>query len=131
MTAPQTATEYVVLLHDDEKAWLSYGPEERAAAFALHGRFSELCAQRGHTITGGAELAPSTTSRVLRRPDAHGPLAISEGPYAETVEQLGGYYVVRTADLDDLTELVGILIVEPGGAAEIRPVVDHSEEPTP
>lgn len=120
MTTTGNTREYVVLLHGDEKDWLTADDAARAKAYEEHGEFSRLCEERGHTVTGGAELAASTTSRVVRRaPD--GTATITEGPFTETVEQLGGYYVIETADVDDLARLV--VLVVGTGAAEIRPTV--------
>lgn len=119
----QTATEYLVLLHGDERAWAAASAEQRAATFALHDTFTERCAERGHKITGGAELQPSTTARLVRRTSLDAPLSVTDGPYTETTEQFGGYYVIETSDLDDLAELVGHLLDQPGDVAEIRPTV--------
>ena len=116
-------TEYVVLLPGDEAVWEAAGPEERAATYARHTEFSRLLEERGHRVTGGAELTHSRDARVVRRaPD--GGTTVTEGPYAETVEQLSGYYVVESDDLDDLLELCGLL-VDGAGGVEVRTVVDH------
>ena len=79
--------------------------------------------ERGHTVTGGAELTASTTSRILRPVgDGH---TVTDGPFAEGAEQLGGFYTVRTSDLDDLVEVCKVLAVD-GDTLEIRACVDHS-----
>ena len=110
---------WVVLLHGDEKAWETADEATRAAAYADHDAFSAACAERGHTIVGGHELVSSSRAVVVRN-DADGP-AVTDGPYAETVEQLGGYYVVETDDVQDLARLV-VTVLWPGDVAEIRPV---------
>lgn len=110
--------EYAVLLWGDERPWAEAGPEERAAVFAAHGRFSEACEAAGHTITGGAELALSGTARTVRQGTDGAPY-ITDGPYTETVEQLGGYYVVRTADPDGLARLAAEHLGVDGGI-EVR-----------
>jgi hypothetical protein len=116
-------TEYVVLLPGDESAWERAGAEERTATYARHEEFSQLLEKRGHRITGGAELTHSRTAKVVRRtPD--GGHAVTDGPYAEAVEQLSGYYVVESDDLDDLLEICAVLAsVEEG--VEVRATVDH------
>jgi hypothetical protein len=120
-------TTYVVLLPGDETAWENASPEEQAAVFAKHEEFSQALAARGHTVTGGEELTHSrTTKKVARETD--GSLLITDGPYAETVEQLSGFYVVESDDLDDLVQVAAIL-AEPGSApVEVRAAVDHSGE---
>jgi hypothetical protein len=110
-------TSYIVLLPGDESIWENMTQEDRNAVFAKHTEFSEALAARGHKVTGGAELPHSREARVVRR----GPegLTITEGPYAETVEQLSGFYLVETDNLDDLLDCCGILADE-DGAIEVR-----------
>jgi hypothetical protein len=116
MSTPQ---EYVVLLYGDEAVWEAATAQERAEEFGRHDEFSRRCAEEGHEITGGAELGHSRTARSVRAA-ADGSPVVTDGPYTELVEQLGGYYVVRTADLDGLTRLVTLLVST--GTAEIRPL---------
>jgi hypothetical protein len=123
MTKPTT---YAVLLPGDESMWEAATPEHRAETYATHEKFAALLAERGHTVTGGAELTHSRRARVVRRTDAG--LEVTDGPYAETVEQLTGFYLVETADLDDLVQVVGML-AGPEGGVEVRAVVDHSGDP--
>ncbi|MCK6211246.1 hypothetical protein KZX45_11895 [Georgenia sp. EYE_87] len=118
-------TEYMVLLHGDEERWLQSDPATQRAAFARHGEFSRLAAEHGHRITGGAELSPAATATIVRG-TADG-VSISEGPYAETVEQLGGYYLVETDDLPDLLQLLGI--ISDGEPVEVRPTVPEHDGP--
>ena len=120
MTLP-TMTQYVVLLPGDESVWEAATDEERAATYARHAEFSRLLEERGHRITGGAELTHSRTAKVVRR-TPEGGTVVSDGPYAETVEQLSGYYVVESDDLDDLLELCGLL-ADGGGGVEVRALV--------
>lgn len=119
-------TTYVVLLPGDEASWEAASEEERSAVYARHGEFARLLGERGHTVTGGAELAHSRESRVVRRTDSG--LSVTDGPYAETVEQLTGYYVVETDDLDDLLEVCGVL-ADGDGAVEVRAAVGGTEDP--
>lgn len=114
-------TEYVVLLPGDESAWEAASEEERAATYARHEEFSRLLEERGHRITGGAELAHSRTATVVRR-SAAGEVLLSDGPYAETAEQLSGYYVVESDDLEDLLDVCGHLVA-PGEGIEVRATV--------
>jgi hypothetical protein len=118
-------TQYVVLLPGDERAWASATEQQKAEMYAKHGEFARLLGERGHKITGGNELTHSSEAKVVRN-GADG-VVVTDGPYAETVEQLTGFYVVDTDDLDDLLQVVGVLAgVE--GAIEVRPTVDHSSD---
>jgi hypothetical protein len=117
-------TTYVVLLPGDESAWEASSDEHKAAVFAKHHEFSKALEERGHRITGGAELTHSRETRQVRRVD--GELVLTTGPYAETVEQLSGFYVVDTDDVDDLVDCVGIL-ADGEGAIEVRACVPGSD----
>ena len=118
-------TEYAVLLPGDEGVWERMPPEEQAATYARHEEFAKALQARGHKVTGGAELAHSRTARTLRRVGDR--TTVTEGPYVESVEQLSGFYLVETDDLDDLAEVCKILLDGDGGI-EIRACVDHSAD---
>lgn len=113
-------TTYAVLLPGDEAVWESTPPEERAAVYERHRRFAERLAEGGHRVVGGAELAHSREALVVR--GSGDGVTVTEGPYAETVEQLSGFYLVESEDLEDLAKACGLLA---GGAGvEIRRCVD-------
>ncbi|MDF1604879.1 YciI family protein [Nocardioides sp. YIM 152315] len=120
-------TTYVLLLPGDESTWESASEQVRADVYARHGEFARLLAERGHTITGGAELTHSREARQVRRTDSG--IAVTEGPYAETVEQLTGFYVVESDDLDDLLEVCGVL-ADGDGPVEVRAAVGGADGPT-
>ena len=119
-------TTYVILLPGDESTWEAATQADRAAVYAEHERFSRTLEERGHRIVGGAELAHSREARVVRGGD-DGPV-VSDGPYAETVEQLSGFYLVESEDLDDLARACGILATS-GGAVEIRACLAAPDQP--
>ncbi len=117
-------TTYAVLLPGDEATWESASEDERAAMYAKHGEFARLLEERGHKVTGGAELTHSRTAKVVRS-NGSGGITVTDGPYAETVEQLTGFYTIETDDLDDLLEVVGVLAGS-AGTIEVRATIDHS-----
>lgn len=110
-------TEYAILLPGDESRWVAASDADKAVMYDRHRAFMAALGERGHTITSGAELAPSGEARVVH--GAPGAVKVTDGPYAETVEQLTGFYVVRSDDLDDLLDVVGILAAG-GGGIEVR-----------
>ncbi|GAB4062239.1 YciI family protein [Angustibacter speluncae] len=112
-------TTYAVLLPGDERPWAQADDETRARVYARHEEFARLLHERGHRVVGGAELAPSSTARTVR--GARGSVTVTEGPYAETVEQLTGFYLVASDDLDDLLDLCGLLTGD--DAVEVRAVL--------
>ena len=115
-------TEYAILLPGDESVWAQSTAEQRAEMYAKHMKFAELLASRGHQVTGGNELQASSTARTVT--GSLDQVSVTEGPYAETTEQLTGFYLVETEDPEDLLNIVGIL-TENGGRAEVRACVDH------
>lgn len=110
------STTYAILLPGDENAWANADPEERNRVYGLHTEFMKALAERGHTMTGGAELTHSSTGRVVR--GTRDSVTVTDGPYAETVEQLTGFYLVQTEDLNDLLAVCGI--ISDGDAVEVR-----------
>lgn len=115
-------TEYIVLIPDNDADWAATSPEQRQAMYDRHRQFATMLAERGHQVTGGAELTPAAEARVVRGGET---VTVTDGPYAETAEQLSGFYTVVSDDLDDLLQVVGFLAgLE--GAIEVRACVDHS-----
>jgi hypothetical protein len=110
-------TQYLILIPSDEDAWEASPPEARQEVYDEHGRFSALLEAHGHKILGGAELKHSREAKVVR--GTPGALVITEGPYAEAVEQLSGYYLVESSDLDDLLQVCGVL-TDAESAIEVR-----------
>jgi len=118
-----TAT-WMVLLYGDEEFWATASQEVQDRVMEEHGAYATACAERGYKIIGGEELGLSNTAITARRPDG-GPVAISDGPYIETAEHLGGYYLVETDDPQGLARLTGELLLTDGGGVELRPVILH------
>ena len=118
--------EYVVLIVGDaDRWWTTMDVDKRKAGYAEYARFGEELATRGHNVTGGAEL--HATSEGKRIPRGGG--AVTEGPFTEVTEQVGGFYQVETDDLDDLLECCQI-IAKVGDGIEVRRCVDPAERPS-
>lgn len=108
--------KYMFLLYNTESdAHMS--PE----AMADWGRFEELITQRGAKISGAALQSTAMATTVSVR---SGDTIITDGPFAETKEQLGGYYILECNDLDDAIELATHIPWAPTGHIEVRPVLD-------
>lgn len=118
-------TEYVVLIVGDaDRWWSSMTMKQRKDGYAEYQRFGAELTKRGHKITGGAELHQSSEARSI--PAGGGP--VTDGPFAETAEQVGGFYQVETDDLDDLLDCCQI-IAGLGDGIEVRRCVDPAERP--
>jgi hypothetical protein len=119
-------SEYVVLiLGDADRWWTTMTEQERKDGYAAYGRFAQQLAERGHLVVGGAELQPSTTARTVQP----GGATVSDGPFAETTEQVGGYFHVDTEDPDDLLECCRI-IAALGDAVQVVPTVSAADRPS-
>lgn len=121
-----TTTTYMLLLWGDPDACV-----DLPAAYAAHGTFAQRCAQEGHEIVGGEELGSPRDARLLTVAD--GTTQVTDGPYAETTEQLGGFYLVRTSDPDGLLRLAAPLVMDDEGTLELRPVAgqDTTQDAAP
>ena len=115
-------TEYMVLIVGDEARWTSMTDQERSDNHAQFGALEGDLATGRHKVTGGAELHASTTARTIRP----GGETVTAGPFAETAEQVGGFYLVETEDLDGLSDCFR-RIARLGNAIEIRPTVSAQD----
>lgn len=100
-------TDYILLIPGDEAAWDARPQSDRDAVLDRHREFSEALAERGHQVKAGAELSPSHEAKVIT--GDRDSVVVTDGPYTESAEQLTGFYLIETGDLDDLTRCVGIL----------------------
>ncbi|GIF77479.1 YciI family protein [Asanoa siamensis] len=115
--------KYMLLIFGDAAAWETLTPAERQALEAAHADFR---AAAGPRLRGGEELeSPSVATTLRARVD--GELLLTDGPFLETKEGLGGFYLLEAGDLDEVVKLAGMLPEVRAGhsGVEIRPVVDH------
>ena len=108
--------KYALLIYEDEAA---YGSKDKGLMTAAHMAFGR---EAGTAITGGAGLKGSAVATTIRA--ANGARTVHDGPFAETKEQLGGFYLVDAPDLDAAIEIAKkVPLVEGRGAVEIRPLL--------
>ncbi len=108
---------FALLLYGDEAGEAALTAAERRAIVEGHIAFSTMLRARD-ALRFGEALAPSTEAAVVR-PRLRG---VSDGPFAETKEQIGGLYVVQCADRDEAIELARQIPDSPGLVIEIRPI---------
>jgi hypothetical protein len=118
---------YLLMIHADQSGWEAMSDDEREARLAQYTAFARRARERG-ILHGGDELqstASATTVRVQ-----NGETLVTDGPYAETKEALGGFFLVEADSMDEAVELAKQLPEPPaGGGIEIRPVyVDEGGE---
>jgi hypothetical protein len=109
--------KYVLLIPADETAWEATPQSEKEQTYNAHQEFAKLLAERGHTFVEGAELVPSPQAKIVS--GTLDDVTVTDGPYAEAAEQLSGFYVIDTDDLDDLLQCVGRLC-SAEGRLEVR-----------
>jgi hypothetical protein len=109
--------EYALLIYGDEKDWASRDEDQRRETQASHARFATMLQERG-AMRGGKELSMPSAATTLRHTGDD--VSITDGPFAETAEVLGGFYLIEADDLDAAIALAREL---PEGVVEIRPLV--------
>jgi hypothetical protein len=112
---------YMALIYGDEDAWDALSEQEREAVYAKYRAFS---ASREAKIVGGAETAPTRSATTVRVRD--GQTQVTDGPFAETKEQLGGYYLFECESIDEAVELAAQIPGAETGFVEVWPA--HVEE---
>jgi hypothetical protein len=112
--------QYVVFaIDDDENAWDGASAATREETYAADERFGKLLEERGGRIVGGADLSHSREARVLTK-DGDGGALVTEGPYAETVEQVSGFFIVECDELDDVLDAARLML-QGHTRLEVRP----------
>ena len=115
--------QYMLLIYNNEKDWDAMSEADRNAAFGEYMKFTQEIKASGHYRAGDA-LQPMHTATTVRVRD--GKTQSTDGPFAETREALGGYYIVEAKDLDEATQIAArIPDARIGsGGIEIRPVMN-------
>ena len=113
--------QYLILIYENEDAYLNPAPEVWEEAMQAHGRFAGQVGEKGGTLLGGNALQPTPTATSIRGD------IVTDGPFAETKEALGGYYLIEARDLDQALDIAK-LCPAPYGGVEVRPIMDTSGE---
>ncbi len=111
--------QYLLLICIDENRQAAMSPEEAAAMMAQYGGFYDEMEGRG-VLEGGERLRPTTDATSVRVRD--GEVLASDGPFAETKEQIGGYFLVDCRDLDEAIEVAAKIPGAEFGTIEVRPI---------
>ena len=113
--------QYMILIYENESAYADADTSQQAwdQAMQAHSRFAGQVGEKGGKILGGEALQPSSTATSIRGD------VVTDGPFAETKEGLGGFYLVEARDLDHALDIAK-LCPAPFGGVEVRPVMDTS-----
>lgn len=111
---------YMLLIHDEEKNFATMTEAALGTLMAEYRDFSKAIVDSGHFIAG-EQLAPTTTATSVRV--RNGKRLVTDGPFAETREQLGGFYLIEAKDLDEAIAIAARIPSVRNGTIEVRPVV--------
>lgn len=118
------AMKYLCLIYDDEKTWAAMSKEESDAYMGEYFAVTDEIRANGHYVAAEA-LQPVQTATTIRM--RNGKLSTTDGPFAETKEQLGGFYLIEARDLNEAIQVAAKIPSVRIGSIEVRPVVDFGE----
>jgi hypothetical protein len=111
-----TMAEYMILIAEDENGYATASEDVLRQVMEAHNRFSEQVAAKGGKIIEGRALQPTSTATTIRGD------VVTDGPFTETKEAIGGYYLIEARDLDHALE-IGKLCPARFGCVEVRPIM--------
>jgi hypothetical protein len=115
--------KYLLLIYENEAQWAGVSQAEQGKIFEEYMVYTNDIKKKGHYI-GGQALQPVSTATTVKVKD--GKTLTTDGPFAETREQLGGFYLVEAKDLDEAIALAARIPASRTGSIEVRPIL-----PTP
>lgn len=119
--------KYMLLIYHDEPSWDALTEPERQQIYLEFRKLRSDLEARGQFVTG-SQLQPITTATSVRVRD--GKELITDGPFAETHEQLGGYFLIEAKDLDEATSIAARIPSARTGTIEVRPLVEAAAPAT-
>ena len=112
--------KYLCTIYGEEGQWSDATPEQMSEVMAAYGAFGE---EAGDVILGGEGLEPTSAATTVRVRD--GERVLSDGPFAETKEQLGGFYLLECDSLDEAIDWAAKIPGASTGSVEVRPVMNY------
>ena len=116
--------QYLLLIYDNENNWTKMAPADMGKMYQEYGEFTEGIVKSGH-LKGGNQLAVVSKATTVRVRD--GKKLVTDGPFAETKEQLGGYYLIEAKDLDEALVIAAKIPAVRSGSIEVRPVMQRAQ----
>jgi hypothetical protein len=114
--------QYLLLIYGEETRWSKMPSSERDKTLGEFGAFTQSIAKSGH-LRGGNELDVTAKATTVRVRD--GKRQVTDGPFAETKEQLGGYYLVEAKDVEEAIGIAARIPSARWGSIEVRPIIPH------
>jgi hypothetical protein len=116
--------KYLCLIYDDETMWQSMPREQADAMLGEYHALTSDIQKSGHYL-GANALQPTQTATTVRV--RNGKLSSTDGPFAETKEQLGGYYLIEAKDLNEAIQIAGRIPSARFGSIEVRPIMEFDQ----
>ncbi len=113
--------KYLCLIYDNEKEFETMPRDRVEKMMGEYRAFGDGIKKSGHYV-GGAQLHPTHTATIVR--SRNGKVSTTDGPFAETKEQLGGYYLIEAKDLNDAIQVAARIPSAKSGSIEVRPLVE-------
>ena len=115
--------KYLCLIYDEEQKLGAMAGDEMDALMGEYYAFTRGIIESGHFVAG-EELQPVQTATTVRI--RNGRVSTTDGPFAETKEQLGGFYLIEARDLNDAIQIAAKIPSARTGSVEVRPVTEHA-----
>lgn len=115
--------KYLCLIYDDEKQWQKFPKDVQDQYMGEYGVFTDSIKKSGQFV-GANQLHPTHTATTVR--SRNGKVSTTDGPFMETKEQLGGYYLVEAKDLNDAIQVASRIPSAKSGSIEVRPIVERT-----
>jgi hypothetical protein len=119
--------KYMLLIYHDEQSWNAVPEADRQQIYLEYRNLRAQLEKSGQFVTG-SQLQPVTTATTVRVRD--GKELVTDGPFAETHEQLGGYFLIEAQNLDEATSIAAKIPSARTGTIEVRPLVESAAEAT-
>jgi hypothetical protein len=116
--------QYLCLIYDSEAEWMKMSQAEQGKMYGEYMEFTADIKAKGNHL-GGNQLQPIATATTVRVRD--GKRLTTDGPFAETKEQLGGFYMIEAKNLDEAIEIASRIPSARVGSIEVRPLVVHGQ----
>jgi hypothetical protein len=122
----ETTMKYLCLIYDEEKKLAAMPKNDSDAFMGEYFAFSNAIRQSGHFVAGDALKSVQTATTVRVR---NGKQSTTDGPFAETKEQLGGYYLIEAKDLNEAIQIAARIPSAKTGSIEVRPIMVFDKQP--
>ena len=116
--------KYMLLIYQDEPSWNALREAERQQIYLDYRKLRDELQSTGQFVTG-SQLQPIATATTVRVRE--GKELVTDGPFAETHEQLGGYFLIEAKNLDEATSIAARIPSARAGSVEVRPLVETAE----